>query len=226
MSSIKENIQIVKENAQAAAIKSGRTLDDITILGVTKTVDTDTAKEVLANGLTDLGENRVQELCNKYEQIGDAANWHLIGHLQKNKVKYIVDKVKLIHSVDSIDLLKEISKQAGKHNVTANVLAQLNVSGEESKFGMTPKELPKFLEEASKIPNIMVKGLMTMAPFTQDEAYIRKIMEKTNKIFVDNQREKSDNIDIKCLSMGMSNDYQIAIEEGATIVRIGTALFK
>ncbi len=176
-------------------------------------------------GITDIGENRVQELCSKYEILDNSCNWHLIGHLQTNKVKYVIDKVRLIHSVDSIKLAREIDRQAAKAGKTVDVLIQVNVANEEMKYGIAPEEVYDFLTEASGLGNIKVKGLMTIAPFAQDMGDIRPIFRRMRKIYIDMRNENIDNISMEFLSMGMSNDFETAIEEGSNMVRIGTAIF-
>ncbi len=225
MSEISENLAVIKSNIKRAAEVSGRTEDDILLLGVTKTVDIDRIKTLMNCGVKTLGENRVQELTSKYEVIGDDAEWHLIGHLQTNKVKYIIDKVKLIHSVENVKLAEEINRQALKHNKVMDILVEVNVAGEESKFGVSPDEVGNFIDEISKFKNICIKGLMTVAPFVENTQENRKYFAQMRKIFVDNKVKKVDNICMEYLSMGMTNDYEVAIEEGANIVRVGTGIF-
>jgi len=222
---IGQNIETVRSKVQLAALKSGRTIDDIKIIAVTKTLGVEKITSAIQYGIIDLGENRVQELCDKYPQIALACNWHLIGHLQTNKVKYIVDKVNLIHSLDSIDLAKEIQKKAAGINRVIDVLVQVNVAGEDTKFGIMPEETFVFVKKLTDYPNIKVKGLMTVAPHVQDPEEVRPVFRKLKKIFIDISKENIDNITMDFLSMGMSNDYEVAIEEGANIVRIGTAIF-
>lgn len=222
---IKDNIDFVLKNVESAAIKSGRKREDIRVVAVSKYVDVERIEKALNNNIYYLGENRVQELVKKYDIINNKCKWDLIGHLQTNKVKYIIDKVNMIHSVDSIDLAKEIQKQCEKVNRSIEILIQVNVSGEESKFGISPQQLRGLLDEICQYKNLNVKGLMTIAPFTENPENARKVFEKLNKIFIDIKREYIDNINMEFLSMGMSNDYEVAIEEGASIVRIGTAIF-
>lgn len=224
--SISENINEIKENIRKACEKSGRNPEDVTILAVTKTIDADRINEAVSLGLCDLGENRVQELLSKYDLIKGPVRWHLIGHLQKNKVKYIADKVCMIHSVESYALLEEIERQCAKIDKTMDILVEVNVSGEESKSGIKPKEVLEFVEKASSYPHIKVKGLMTMAPFFADSVELHQIFSDLCKISVDISSKKLDNVSMECLSMGMTNDYEIAVEENSTIVRIGTGLFK
>ncbi|MCR4434285.1 MAG: YggS family pyridoxal phosphate-dependent enzyme [Clostridiales bacterium] len=222
---IAENVEDVKARIEAAARKSGRNAGEITVVAVTKTVDTDRMVEAIDAGLVNVGENRVQELCSKYDKINRKCNWHLIGHLQTNKVKYIVDKVSMIHSVDSLELAREIDKRAEKVHRIVDVLVQVNVAGEDTKFGIEPAKTEDFIRELSCLRNIKVKGLMTIAPFYENPEDARYVFRELNKKFIDIKRENIDNIDMAFLSMGMSNDFEVAIEEGANIVRIGTAIF-
>lgn len=222
---LKVNLEKVQERIKAAAENAGRKFEDITIIAVTKTIEPEKIVKIIDCGMKDLGENRVQELCEKYDIIKKECNWHLIGHLQTNKVKYIIEKVALIHSVDSIELAKEIQLRASKINRVIEILVQVNVSGEESKFGIQPQEVRDFIKTISSFPNVKIKGLMTIAPNTDEKDCIRVVFRNLNKIFIDIKQENIDNIDMEILSMGMSNDFEIAIEEGANIVRIGSAIF-
>ncbi len=224
--SIKENIDIILEKTAAAAIRSGRNPEDITVIAVSKTVDADRAREAAEGGLINLGENRVQELVNKYEQLSDTdVKWHLIGHLQKNKVKYIIDKAVLIHSVENLELANEINKRALQHNITANVLIELNIGEEESKFGIGEESVYEFVKLMEQFENIKILGLMTVAPFNENPEDIRWVFKKMKEIFNKISGMKLKNTEMKILSMGMTNDFEIAIEEGANMVRIGTAIF-
>lgn len=223
---IKDNVKEVLDNIAEAAIKSGRTPDDITLVAVTKTVTVAEAQEVMDAGVLTLGENRVQSLLDKYEVLKDTPKWHLIGHLQTNKVKYIADKVCLIHSVESLKLAEEINKKFKEAGRVAEILVQVNVSGEESKFGITPADSFKLIEEISKLENVKTKGLMTMAPLTATPDECRKYFHELKKLSLSIADEKFDNVDMRHLSMGMSGDYKEAILEGATLVRVGSALFK
>ena len=182
-------------------------------------------EEAYALGVRDFGENKVQELVDKAGQLPEDIRWHMIGHLQRNKVKYIIDKVYLIHSVDSLRLAEEISKEAVKHGVTANILIEVNVAGEESKFGVSPEDTPGLIEEISRLPAIQVRGLMTIAPFVEKAEDNRIIFNALLKLYVDISRKNIDNVHMDFLSMGMTGDYEVAIEEGATMVRVGTGIF-
>lgn len=224
--SIKENIDIILERVANAARRSGRSLEDITVIAVSKTVDAEKAREAVEGGLVNLGENRVQELVNKFEQLSDTnVKWHLIGHLQKNKVKYIIDKTVLIHSVESIELANEINKRALQHNLIANVLIELNIGEEESKFGISEEGVYEFVKSMEQFDNIKVLGLMTVAPFDENPEDVRWVFKKMKEIYDKISGMKLKNTEMKYLSMGMTNDFEIAIEEGANIVRIGTAIF-
>lgn len=224
--SIQENLNEIKANIAASCEKAGRKAEDVTILAVTKTISAERINEAVALGLRDLGENRVQELISKYEDVKGDVRWHLIGHLQKNKVKYIADKVCMIHSVESYSLMEEIEKQCAKTDKIMDILIEVNVSGEESKSGVDPSEVLDYVTKASEYPHIRVKGLMTMAPFDAENDELHQIFSKLYKISVDISSKKLDNVSMEHLSMGMTNDYPIAVEENATIVRVGTGLFK
>lgn len=225
MSYIKENISSIRKKIAQAAEKSGRKEEDITLVAVTKTVDIVKMKEAIECGLIDLGENKVQEIQWKYEELGQDYNWHLIGHLQTNKVKFIVDKVKLIHSVDSEKLALEINERASKINKCIDILLEVNISGEESKFGLKPEDVVGVIERIHNLANIRVRGLMTIAPNVENPQDNRIYFKNMRKLFIDIENKKIDNVSMDYLSMGMTNDYEVAIEEGANMVRIGTGIF-
>ncbi|MGE4214683.1 MAG: YggS family pyridoxal phosphate-dependent enzyme [Anaerotignaceae bacterium] len=225
MSSIKENIELINKRIEAAAVKSGRTRDDITFIVVSKTIDVPRIKEAVETGENNLGENKVQEIMDKYEPMGEGIKWHLIGHLQTNKVKYIIDKVDFIHSVDSVKLAQEISKRALQHDITAKILLEINIANEESKFGISPNDAEEIVLEISKLPNIMIKGLMTVAPFVENAEENRVYFKQMKQLLVDINGKKIDNVYMDVLSMGMTGDYEVAVEEGATMVRVGTGVF-
>lgn len=226
MGSIKENLFNIRKNIDDAARKANRSSKEITLLAVTKTVDVDAVKDAMENGVTAVGENKPQELARKYEVIGEDLKWHLIGSLQTNKVKYIIDKVDMIHSLDRVALCDEIQRRAEKINRTINCLVQVNISQEESKHGLEEKDVVDFIKYVSKnYQNIRIKGLMTMAPFTDDEEEIRQVFKGLKNLSIEIDKLNIENVDMNELSMGMSNDYKIAIEEGATIVRVGTSIF-
>lgn len=223
---IDENLPVIKENILKACEKSGRKPEDVTILAVTKTMDAQNINRAIELGIVNVGENRVQELLSKYDDVDKRAVWHLIGHLQKNKVKYIADKVSMIHSVDSYELAKEIDRQCKKHNRVMDVLVEVNVSGEESKGGITPLEAPELVKNISQFENIRIKGLMTMAPLEAKEEELQSVFSGLYKLSVDIEKEKINNVTMQHLSMGMSNDYVTAIMENATIIRLGRCLFR
>lgn len=227
---ISENLYVVKNNIIKAAEKSGRNPDDIKLIAVTKTVGCNEVLECIKCGHRDFGENRVQVLKEKLDGLEDCPefdeiNWHLIGHLQSNKVKYCADKVALIHSVDKISLAQEISRFAVDHGIDVHCLLQLNVSGEESKSGLAPDEINNFIDEFGLLKNIYIDGLMTMAPIDAGMSFLHKIFAETRELSVDIERQKVHNMRMMHLSMGMSGDYECAIEEGATMIRVGTAIF-
>lgn len=221
---IARNIETVQANIKQAADKAGRNPEDILLLAVSKTIDPDRIQLAVDCGLTELGENKVQEIMDKYDKL-QGIKWHLIGHLQTNKVKYIIDKVCLIHSVDSLKLAKEISRHAVKKNLTMDILIEVNVASEESKFGVSMEEVEPLVREISKLPNVCLKGLMTVAPYVENAELNRPVFQKMKQLFVDINGKSIDNITMDTLSMGMTGDYGVAIEEGATIVRVGTGIF-
>lgn len=222
---INENIDIVKNNIDIAAKKANRNPKEVTLIAVSKTKPVSDLMEAYNYGIRDFGENKVQELCEKYEVMPKDIKWHMIGHLQTNKVKYIVDKVALIHSVDSLKLAKQIEKEAAKKNVIVNILVEVNVAAEESKFGTTNEEAIELVMEISKLQHIKINGLMTIAPFTAEPENNRKYFAKLKQLSVDIMDKNTDNINMNVLSMGMTGDYMVAIEEGATYVRVGTGIF-
>ncbi len=222
---IRENLEHVKANIKRACEGSGRKEEDVTLIAVSKTKPLPMLMDAYECGCRDFGENKVQELVDKWEQMPKDIRWHMIGHLQRNKVKYIVDKVYMIHSVDSLRLAEEISKEAVKKGVTVSVLIEINVAQEESKFGTTCEEAYRLVEEASKLPNIIIKGLMTIAPYVENAEENKQYFEKLRQIYVDINRKNIDNVYMTELSMGMTGDYETAIAEGATYIRVGTGIF-
>lgn len=222
---IRENIAAVEAVIDAECRKAGRKRDEVTLIAVSKTKPIEMIEEAYAYGCRDFGENKVQELVEKYEKLPKDIRWHMIGHLQRNKVKYIVDKVYMIHSVDSLRLAEEISKEALKKNVTVRILVEVNVAGEESKFGTTCDEVMQLVCAIANLPNICIKGLMTIAPFVENAEENRIYFKKLKKLAVDIMNKNIDNICMKILSMGMTGDYPVAVSEGATYVRVGTGIF-
>lgn len=225
MSYIEENLSSIKKEIEVFCQGINMDASTIKLVAVTKTVDIDKINEVIELGITDIGENKVQEITDKFESVKKGVRWHLIGHLQSNKVKYIIDKVDLIHSVDSISLAKEISLRAGKINRTMDVLIQVNPADEESKFGIEYDETESFIEEVSQLPNIRIRGLMTIAPFYEDLEKVRPYFKMMKKKFDSLKSLKKENVLMDYLSMGMTSDYMVALEEGSNLVRIGTGIF-
>lgn len=219
-----ENYKRVTENIARAAEKSGRSFEDITLLAATKTVDVETINYAIASGIKCIGENRVQEFLSKYNCYS-AVDKHFIGHLQTNKVKDIIDKVSLIHSVDSYRLAEEISKQALKRGITANILLEINIGNEQSKSGFDYEEAIEAVQKISQLDGINVKGLMSIPPICENSEQNRTYFAKMQKLFIDISDKKIDNSSMEILSMGMSDDYETAISEGANVIRLGTALF-
>lgn len=221
---VTENYREILKEVNDTAIKSNRK-DDVLLIAVSKTKPEEDIKKLYDIGVRDFGENKVQELCSKYESLPKDIKWHLIGHLQRNKVKYIVDKVHLIHSVDSVRLATEIQNEASKKNVIVNILIQVNVASEESKFGLDTLETEEIIRNIATMPNIRIQGLMTIAPFVDNGEENREIFRKLKQLSVDIKAKNIDNVCMNVLSMGMSGDYTVAIEEGATMVRVGTSIF-
>ena len=221
---IQENIKRVKERIYKACQKANRSPSEITLVGVTKNFPAGDIEYALKHGIEIAGENRVQELCEKYGKV-HPAQWHLIGHLQTNKVKYVIDKVCLIHSVDSIKLMDEIERQAEKHNLDMDILIQVNISGEETKSGISKEEVEDLLKYAGELKHVKVKGLMTIAPKTDNSVTNRLHFDNMRQLFVDIKQKKYDNVNMVYLSMGMSGDFETAIECGANMVRVGSAIF-
>lgn len=222
---ITENLNYTKENIEKACQKSSRASSDVTLIAVSKTKPVSMIQEALADGVLDFGENKVQELVDKYEQLPKNIRWHLIGHLQRNKVKYIIDKVFLIHSVDSLRLAEEISREAVKKQVCIKILIQVNIADEDTKFGLKQEEVLPVMTQIAKLPNIKISGLMTIAPFVENPEDNRIHFQALKKLYVDIGEKNIDNVSMEILSMGMTGDYEVAVEEGATMVRVGTGIF-
>lgn len=222
---INDRLEFVKRKISEAAEKSGRKAEDIKLIAVTKTYSPDIINEAIDCGVTDIGENKVQEVIEKYEHVKDV-RWHLIGHLQTNKVKYIIDKVCMIHSVDSVKLADEIERQAKLKGVPGiDVLIQVNISGEETKSGIHPEELDDILEHCEKLERVKVKGLMTILPKYCEDVTRTLIFNDINALFVDKSKKTYHNVSMDYLSMGMSGDFEAAIEGGSNMVRIGSLIF-
>lgn len=222
---LKENLEQVEANIQKACERSHRDRSEVTLIAVSKTKPIEELQEAYDLGIRLFGENKVQEITEKYEALPNDIHWHMIGHLQRNKIKYIIDKVDLIHSVDSLRLAEAIEKEAAKHDVIANILVEVNVAKEDSKFGLLPEEVDTFIDKVAEFSHIRVKGLMTSAPYVEDAEENRPVFAHLRKLSVDIAKKNAHNITMSILSMGMTNDYEVAIEEGATMVRVGTAIF-
>lgn len=237
---IKENIREVEERIEQACMRSGRKREDVTLIAVSKTKPVSMIYDAIEAGLTNFGENKVQELCEKTEIIKEDLHWHMIGHLQRNKVKYLIDKKLLIHSVDSIRLAEQIDMEADKKNLVQDVLIEVNIALEDTKYGVLPEALESLVREVSKLPGINIRGLMCVAPYTENAEDNRIFFQKMRQLLVDINAKNIDNVikgsvpgeeqsigklTLDILSMGMTNDYEVAIEEGATLVRVGTGIF-
>lgn len=222
---IKENLKQVEENIAASCAKANRAKEEVTLIAVSKTKPVEMLQEAYDYGCRDFGENKVQEMLDKMEKMPKDIRWHMIGHLQRNKVKYIVDKVFLIHSVDSYRLAEEISKEAVKKDVVVKILVEVNVAQEETKFGTTQSEAVELVRNIADLPNIAIQGLMTIAPFVENEEENRIYFNKLKDLSVDIAQQNIDNVNMNVLSMGMTGDYMVAITEGATMVRVGTGIF-
>jgi len=222
---IKSNLDNVEQNILEACNKSGRNREEITLIAVSKTKPVSLLEDAYSAGVRDFGENKVQELCEKYEVMPQDIRWHMIGHLQTNKVKYLIGKTALIHSVDSYKLACEIEKQAAKHDCIMDVLIEVNIAEEETKFGLSEEEVINLVKDVAKLPHVRIKGLMTVAPYVVDSEENRPFFRKIKQLSVDIDNQNIDNVSMNILSMGMTGDYMVAIEEGATMVRVGTGIF-
>ncbi len=222
---VKENLLIVQNRIEEACKRCGRDPKEVTLIAVSKTKPAKMITDAYEAGVRDFGENKVQELCDKYELLPDDIRWHMIGHLQRNKVKQVIDKAVLIHSVDSVRLAEQIEEEAAKKQICVDILLEVNAAKEESKFGFHLEETEQAIRHISLFPHISIKGLMTIAPFVENSEQNRPVFKKLNKFYVDMQRKNIDNVNMNMLSMGMTGDYEIAIEEGATLVRVGTGIF-
>ncbi len=220
-----ENLKAVQRTIREAAVRSGRTEDEITLVAVSKTKPADDILTLYKAGQRDFGENYIQELRAKHEELPKDIRWHMIGHLQRNKVKYIANYISMIHSVDSFELAETIEKEAAKCGRVLPVLLEVNVAREDTKYGIFPEELPELLDRISVLPHILVRGLMTSAPLVENAEDDRGYFRQLKQLSVDMNSKNLDNVKVDTLSMGMTNDYEVAIEEGSTIVRVGTAIF-
>lgn len=225
MSFVQENLKEVEEKIQAACDRSGRKREDVTLIAVSKTKPVSMIEEAMEEGIIDFGENKPQELRDKYEVLPKDLRWHMIGNLQRNKVKYVVGRAVMIHSVGSLELAETIDKEAEKHGLIMPVLLEVNVAKEASKGGIMPEDTVHFAGEAAKFPHLQVKGLMTIAPIVKDPEENRPVFRELKNLAVDIETKNIDNVSMSELSMGMTQDYEVAIEEGATFVRVGTGIF-
>ena len=222
---LKENLINVENNIMKACEKAGRNRSEVTLIAVSKTKPVEMLQEVYDQGIRYFGENKVQEMCDKMEVMPKDINWNMIGHLQTNKVKYIVGKTSLIHSVDSLKLAEEIQKQAIKNNVVVDILVEVNIANEETKFGISKEEAIQMVKDIAKLDHIRIKGLMTIAPFVENPEDNRLYFREIKQLSVDINNQNIDNVCMDILSMGMTGDYMVAIEEGSTMVRVGTGIF-
>ncbi len=226
MATIRDNFNQVYERVDRALERSGRRGEHVDVVAVTKKVDIPRIEEAIAAGHRLFGENRIQEAKEKIPHFkGEEIDWHMVGHLQRNKVKTALSLFSMIHSLDSLKLAAEISKRAVAAEQTIDLLVQVNTTGEGSKFGIPQGDLDRFLEQASELPSIRIKGLMTIGPFTDDEKEIRRSFEALRHLFEEARGIRADTMDMRYISMGMTGDFEIAIEEGSNMIRIGTALF-
>ena len=225
MADIKENFANVRKNIDDACKKVGRDVSEVTLITVSKTKPLSDLRIAYEEGSRDFGENKVQELVSKIDEMPSDVKWHLIGHLQRNKVKYIAGKVAMIHSVDSYRLAEEINVQAKKNSCVIPILIEINIAGEDTKFGIKPEEAEELIREISELENVKVSGLMTIAPNVANPEENRAYFKAMKDLFVDISSKNIDNVEMKVLSMGMTNDYTVAVEEGATMIRVGTGIF-
>ena len=222
---IKENLEEVREKIRQACQRSGRREEDVTLISVSKTKPVELLREAYEAGSRDFGENRVQEIMEKYGQMPEDVRWHMIGHLQKNKVRQVIDKAVLIHSVDTVELAEQIEKDAAKRDLTVDILLEVNVAEEESKFGFRTEEVEAAVMKIKEFPHVHIKGLMTIAPFVSNSEDNREVFKKLYQLYVDIRSKNIDNVNMSVLSMGMTGDYEVAVEEGATMIRVGTGIF-
>ena len=222
---IGERYEDVKRKAAAAAVRGGRRPEDVTLIAVSKTKPVSMLREAYEAGARDFGENKVQEILEKYGEMPEDVRWHMIGHLQRNKVRQVVDKAVLIHSVDSVRLAEQIEEEAAKRGIIAHVLLEVNVAREESKFGLMTEEVEDAVRQIAVMPHVKIEGLMTIAPFVDNAEDNREIFKELYQLSVDIKSKNIDNVSMGALSMGMTGDYEVAVEEGATMIRVGTGIF-
>ena len=225
MTMLKENLELVEKRIAEACARAGRAREDVTLIAVSKTKPASVLREAYDLGVRDFGENYVQELSDKMETLPKGIRWHMIGHLQRNKVRFIAGKTELIHAVDSYRLAEEINIQAKKRRTTVPILIEVNIAGEASKFGISAEDTILLAEEIAGLENVRIKGLMLIAPYVSDPEENRVHFQKMKQLSVDIADKNIDNVSMEILSMGMTGDYTVAIEEGATMVRVGTGIF-
>ncbi len=225
MNTIRDHLNEVRENIQKACEKAGRSPQEVTLIAVSKTKPLFMLEEAYEAGARDFGENKVQEILEKHPKMPEDARFHMIGHLQRNKVKQVLPHAVLIHSVDSYRLAEQISQEAGKLGITAKILLEVNVAKEESKFGMMPEDVEQMAGQIAALPHLQIEGLMTIAPFVDDPEKNRPVFRKLYQLSVDIKKKNIDNVNMGVLSMGMTGDYQVAVEEGSTMIRVGTGIF-
>ncbi len=225
MNIIADNIRAVDQKITESAAKAGRDPSEILLCAVTKTHPAEMINQAIRAGVTDIGENKVQEILDKYEKV-EKVRWHMIGHLQTNKVKYIIDKVCMIHSVESLKLAREIDRRAAQHSLDMDILIEVNTAEDEAKFGISPEDAEDLIRQIlGECPHLRIRGLMTIAPYVEDPEEVRPYFRKTRQLYERLSLIEHPNLDFQYLSMGMSNDYEVAVEEGSTIIRVGSALF-
>ncbi|MCC8126909.1 MAG: YggS family pyridoxal phosphate-dependent enzyme [Clostridiales bacterium] len=222
---IEENLTQVRKKIRAACERSGRNYEDVTLIAVSKTKPIEDLQTAYAAGARDFGENKVQEILAKAPAMPADARFHMIGHLQRNKVRQVIGPAVMIHSVDSLRLAEHIEQEAAKENLTVDILLEVNVAGEESKFGLAPEDVLDLVLAVSKFPHVHICGLMTIAPYVDDPEDNREIFKKLYRLSVDINSKNIDNVTMRVLSMGMTGDYEVAVEEGATMIRVGTGIF-
>lgn len=222
---VKENLNEVEDRITAACERAGRNREEVTLIAVSKTKPIEMIEEAYSVGKRDFGENKAQEMKEKHDSLPDDIKWHFIGHLQTNKVKYVVGRAELIHSVDSLHLAEAIEKESEKKNLVSDILIEVNVACEESKYGLKIDEVEELVRDIAKLPHVRIKGLMTIAPFVENAEENRNIFKELKTLSVDIAAKNIDNISMDILSMGMTGDYEVAVEEGATLVRVGTGIF-
>ena len=225
MNTIRDHLNEVRKNIQKACEKAGRSPQEVTLIAVSKTKPLFMLEEAYEDGARDFGENKVQEILEKHPKMPEDARFHMIGHLQRNKVKQVLPHAVLIHSVDSYRLAEQISQEAGKLGITAKILLEVNVAKEESKFGMMPEDVEEMAGQIAALPHLQIEGLMTIAPFVDDPEKNRPVFRKLYQLSVDIKKKNIDNVNMGVLSMGMTGDYQVAVEEGSTMIRVGTGIF-